>query len=199
MKIGIMGGTFDPIHNGHIVLAKSAYEQFNLDKVLVMPSANPPHKVNIVEAKAAQRSEMVKLAIEGIPYLEYSGIELERGGYIYSVDTLTMLKKQNPENEYYFIIGADSLFSLENWYRPDELLKTTNVIAAKRGDKDNHDLRRQIDYLRHKYCASIYLLDIPKIDISSRNIRQMISDKKDISNLVPSTVYNYIKKVKLYD
>ena len=199
MKVGIMGGTFDPIHNGHMLLAKKAYEQYQLDKVLIMPSANPPHKKESVTASAKERGDMSRLAASNLPFLEYSGIELERSGYIYSADTLTILKNENPKTDYYFIIGADSLFSLEHWYHPETLLGLTHVLAANRGEKDNEEVQVQIDYLNKKYHACISLLNIPKIDISSSKIRHMIQEKKEVSGMLPQNVYDYIREAGVYD
>ena len=111
MKTGIMGGTFDPIHNGHILIARSAYEKVGLDKVLFMPSGNSYMKKNVLDV--SKRVEMVRLAIADFPYFELSSIEAQRQGNTYTYDTLEQLTKQNPKDEYYFIMGADSLFSIE--------------------------------------------------------------------------------------
>ena len=114
-KIGILGGTFNPIHNGHLMLAKEAYEQHNLDKVWIMVSPNPPHKAGTTIVDVTDRNNMVKAAIEPYDFMEFSDYEQRRVGFIYTAETLTLLKKDYPENEYYFIIGGDSLENIEKW------------------------------------------------------------------------------------
>lgn len=198
MKVGIMGGTFDPIHKGHLVLAKDAYQQFHLDTVLVMPSGNPPHKKNQVIASVEQRKAMVQLAIAHDSRLQYSGIEMEREGYIYTVDTLRILTEQHPENEYYFILGADSLFSIEAWHQPEELLQLTHMIAASRGSHDDIAVLRQITYLTYRYHAQIHLLHIEPMPFSSREIRTWYKEGKEIASFVPTPVLQYIKEEGLY-
>ena len=121
-RIGIMGGTFDPIHMGHLILGEKAYEQFSLDQVLFMPAGNPPHKRNRAgRASDEQRVEMVRRAINGNPHFALSLIEMNEEGYTYTYRTLENLKKEHPDTDYYFIIGADSLFSFETWMEPGRI------------------------------------------------------------------------------
>src|SRR5690554_331928 len=117
-KIGILGGTFDPIQNAHLVLAECSYEQFDLDRVWFMPSKNPPHKINKYIESKEHRSNMIKLAIEDNPHFEFSDFELMRQGLTYTTDTLLMLNQEYTDVKFYFIIGEDSLFDLENWKKP---------------------------------------------------------------------------------
>ena len=135
MKIGIMGGTFNPIHNGHIALAQKAYEDLKLDKVLFMPSGTSYLKQNVLSAK--HRVEMVRRAILPYSYFELSLIEVNRAGNTYTYETLQQLKCENPNIEYYFIIGADSLFNIDGWKCPERLLKTCTILAAYRDGKTN--------------------------------------------------------------
>lgn len=132
-KIGIMGGTFDPIHVGHLILGEKAYEQLGLDKILFMPAGNPPHKRNRKgRASDEQRVEMVNLAIQGNPHFELSLIEMNAEGFTYTYCTLETLKKQNPDTDYYFIIGADSLYNFATWMEPARICQACTIVVATR-------------------------------------------------------------------
>ena len=198
MKVGILGGTFNPIHNGHITLGVEAARQLALNHVLVMPSANPPHKVGVGIADAKHRSAMVKLAVEPYPELVFSDFELQREGKIYSADTLALLKADHPENEYYFIIGADSLFSIEKWYHPERVSALCYIVAAGRNQQNMAALRKQKDYLAEKYDAKIELLEFPDIPISSTMIREKAAAGEAIDAFVPEAVAQYIAENNLY-
>lgn len=198
-KIGILGGTFNPIHNGHIALGKAAYEQFHLDKILVMVSKTPPHKLRENIPDAGIRSQMIKLAIAEYDFMEYSDFELQREGYIYTADTLTLLTAQNPDDEYYFIIGGDSLDYLEHWYHPEIILQKSIILASGRGALQNRKLDEQIAYLKHKFpYADIRKIMLKDIPYSSTEIRSSVFHGKDISSMVDSRVYDYMKEKKLY-
>ena len=128
-----MGGTFDPIHMGHLILGEQSYEQLSLDKVLFMPSGNPPHKRNRAgRASDRQRVDMVRLAISDNPHFELSLAEMHEKGYTYTYRTLEELKEQNPDTDYYFIIGADSLFSFEEWKEPGRICDACTLVVAVR-------------------------------------------------------------------
>ena len=132
-KIGIMGGTFDPIHMGHLILGEQSYEQFQLDKVLFMPSGNPPHKRDRAgRASDNQRVDMVRLAIEDNPHFELSLAEMHETGYTYTYRTLEELKEYNPDTDYYFIIGADSLFAFDEWMEPERICRACTLVVAVR-------------------------------------------------------------------
>ena len=120
-RIGILGGTFDPIHNGHLRLGKRAYEEFELESIWFMPSGVPPHKKDHRITEGKMRRDMVKLAIADTPCFLYSDFELKRKGDTYTAQTLTLLHRERPEDEFYFIIGADSLYEIEHWYHPELL------------------------------------------------------------------------------
>lgn len=199
MKIGILGGTFDPIHKGHLVLARCAKEQFLLDEVWVMPSANPPHKNGTVCASVENRCEMVKLAIKGCSYLRYSGFECEREGYSYSSDTLRLLHEEYPEEEFYFIIGGDSLFAIETWHEPARVMSQCVLLASMREEHDETEIRKQIAYLEGKYTCDIRLLRIPRMDVSSHELRQMLANGQSAADWVPKEVQDYIKENRLYE
>ena len=197
-KTGIMGGTFNPIHYGHLLLAENAYEQFGLDEVLFMPSNNPPHKKMTPVIDGARRAEMVRLAIEGNPHFAFSGEELTREGNTYTSDTLEILAEREPDTQFYFIIGGDSLNQFESWRRPEVILKLACVLAAERDGMSLQRTRQKIEYLNVKYHADVRLLLIPNIEISSHDIRQRAEVGHSIRYLLPESVREYILENGLY-
>lgn len=198
-RIGILGGTFNPIHIGHLILAEYAYEKFDLEKVFLMPAGNPPHKNLNSVITTKQRIVMTSLAIAGNKNLELSTIETDRDEITYTCDTLTCLHGQHPDTEFYFILGADSLFNIETWKNPGMICRYATLIAAVRDDMNKEEIEKQIQYLKQKYNAVVYLLDTPNIEISSKMIRSRVHDKKTIKYLVHPDVEAYIYKNKLYD
>jgi nicotinate-nucleotide adenylyltransferase len=197
-KVGIMGGTFDPIHIGHLILAENAYEKYHLDSVLMMPNGDPPHKTEHIITPSRHRIRMVQLAIEDNGHFELSTAETEGGGLKYTCVTLEALKSKNPNTEYYFILGADSLFSIEKWREPEKIFRLCTVLAATRYHLEDRKIENQIEYLSRKYCARIARLDTPNIDVSSRMIRTLVTEKKTIKYYVPKDVEQYIYKNNLY-
>lgn len=199
MKIGIMGGTFDPIHNGHLMLGEYAYRQFCLDEVWFMPNGNPPHKSNdIIESQTNHRVEMVRRAIAEKDYFSLQLYEVENKEVNYSYKTMEHFKKAYPEYTFYFIIGADSLFSIEKWVHPEILLRDCIVLAAYRDDTGTDEMLSQIQYLNEKYGADIRLLNTPNVDISSSDIRERIKDGLSIRKMVPEAVFDYIEENQLF-
>ena len=199
MKIGIMGGTFDPIHKGHLMLGEYAKEQYKLDEIWFMPNGNPPHKLNSnIESQTNHRVEMVKLAIRDYDNFKVQLYEVERTEVNYSYLTMQHFNEKYSNDEFYFIIGADSLFAFETWKHPELLVKTCKILAAYRDGKNTSEMEEQIQYLNQKYGAEILLLNTPNVDISSSGIRRMIKDNEDISNLVPETVFSYIQSNNLF-
>lgn len=199
MKIGILGGTFDPIHNAHLALGRYAKEEFNLDQIWIMPNGNPPHKSDhSIESKTDHRVEMARLAIANEKDFYLQLYEVERMETNYSYLTMQHFKKTYPEHEFYFIIGADSLFTLESWKHPEQLLEACIVLAAYRNGKDTADMQKQIQYLNRKFNADIRLLHMPDIDISSTEIRSDLKKHESIQALVPKAVFDYIVKNQLF-
>ena len=198
-KIGIMGGTFDPIHIGHLILGEKAYQQFGLEKIMFMPSGNPPHKQHR-EGRATdeQRVEMVRRAIEDNPHFALSLEEMNADGYSYNYRTLERLKGQNPGVEYYFIIGADSLFDFDGWKEPGRICQAAKLLVAGRNHVEKPRLISQMKYLGEKYNGEFFLLDIPNLDISSKMLRKWIAESESILYYVPDSVYTYIKEQKIY-
>lgn len=200
MRIGIMGGTFDPIHNGHLMLGKAALEQFSLDEVWFMPNGNPPHKKSAsIQSDAGKRAAMTSLAIEGYPAFRLETYEVCREGVSYSYETLEYFKRSRREDKFYFIIGADSLFAIESWAEPKRIFSVCTILAAYRDEIDTPDkIQTQILYLKEKYGAKIRFLEAPLMKISSHELREMLRQGKNVAGYLPEKVENFIKKEGLY-
>ncbi len=198
-KIGIMGGTFDPIHNGHLRLARQAYYEYRLDFVWFMPSGHPPHKKDHQITDSAVRCQMVEAAIAGYPYFCCSDFEVKRSGDTYTAQTLQLLRQEYPNEEFYFIIGADSLYEIENWYHPEKVMEQAILLVAGRHYQKSHkSMTEQIAYLKEKYGAAIYLLHCDIYDVASAQIRSMISEGISVQAYVPDPVFRYIREHHLY-
>ncbi len=196
-RIGIMGGTFDPIHNAHLALAQRAYEQFALDCVWLLPNGNPPHKRDRKQADVDCRMEMVRLAIEGIPYLELCELERCDQGYHYTYETLRILNENWSDTQFYFILGADSLFDFEQWREPAVISRECVLLAATR-DCDRARIEEKIRELQAEFGADVRILDTPNMDVSSEAIRDRIGRGERITELVPAPVEEYIRRTGLY-
>lgn len=197
-KTGIMGGTFNPIHNGHLTLARKAREQFSLDEVLFMPCGEPYMKAAQKVEAGRVRAEMTARAIQDEPYFFLSTIELEHHGNTYTYETLEYLKKENPDTEYYFIMGADNLFQITRWAMPERIFKNCRILAAVRDDKTVADMEEQIRHLQQDYRAAIYLLKTDCMDVSSSDIRRKVAEGESIDEYVPASVRSYIVEKGLY-
>lgn len=201
MRIGIMGGTFDPIHNGHLMIAEAAYSQFQLDEVWFMPNGNPPHKAKQdIGSDASHRVEMVRLAIMEHAGFRLETYEAEKKDVSYSYATMEHFKKLYPKDDFYFIIGADSLFSIEQWVQLERIFPTCTILAAYRDEIDTpEEMQSQIEYLEGKYHAKIELLPSPLLRVSSSQIRRYCMQHIGIKELVPYQVEEYIRKEGLYE
>ncbi|MGE5679928.1 MAG: nicotinate-nucleotide adenylyltransferase [Bacillota bacterium] len=188
-RIGILGGTFDPIHHGHLITAQALLEIRNLDKIVFIPCFISPHKTNGGNSAALDRLNMVKLATEGIPYFDYSAIEVMRQGISYTVDTLRELKEQYDEVE--LVIGMDNLEKFYTWKEPDEIIMLAKLIVM-----DREANRRQIP--EDKYYQAAIFIKTPKIDISATVIRQRVRDNLPIDFLVPEKIKEYILTNNIY-
>lgn len=197
-KVGIMGGTFNPVHIGHLILAENAYEQFNLETILFMPLKIPPHKRHDHIASDEHRVNMLEYSILDNPHFELSRIELDRGNITRTCDTLTFLKNNNPDTDYYFILGADSIFQIESWKKPDIIFDSATIVVARRNCLTDDNLMSHISLLSKKYNAKIEILDTPNIDLSSKLIRERVLNASTINYYVQPDVRKYIDKHNLY-
>jgi nicotinate-nucleotide adenylyltransferase len=189
-KIGIFGGTFDPIHLGHLITAQSVREIRELEKIIFIPAFISPHKSEIKTSSAEDRLNMIKLAIDGISFFDYSNIEIEKGGVSFTVDTLKELKKNNDDLE--FIIGYDNIFEFNTWKDPDEIMKLAKVIVLKR--RSSHPPQFKDIY----YNQAIFV-QTRGIEISATDLRERVKKGQPINFLVPQKVMEYIYKHKLYN
>ena len=211
MKIGILGGTFDPVHFGHLRTAEEIGEFFELEKVYLIPSNKPPHKKGRVISSFQDRLYMIKCAIEDSDRLDVLDIEGRRSGYSYTIDTLRELTSDNyfgKQVQIYFIIGSDAFMEIETWKEYKELFKYANFVIVKRSGYNNIDrLIRKInlfesqkhkDMIRLSTGKSIYMVKVTYMDISSTQIRELVKKGKSISFLLPEKVKEYILKKGLY-
>ena len=201
-KIGIMGGTFDPIHIGHLLIAEQAFQQFALDKVLFMPAGNPPHKKNR-EGRATneQRMEMARMAIENNPHFELSLMEMNESnesGYSYTYITLEKLKERHPDTEYYFIIGADSLYDFKGWAMPERICACATILVATRNHTDEKLLDYELQMNSSWFNGRFEKLIIDNIDISSQQLRKWIREGKSVRYYTPDSVIAYINEHQIY-
>jgi nicotinate-nucleotide adenylyltransferase len=187
MKIGILGGTFNPIHIGHLILAEEAREKLSLDEIIFVPAYLPPHKDSADIAPAKQRLEMVKVAIRTNRKFSVSDIEIKRDGRSYTIDTLRAFKEIYPRDELYFIIGSDLLKYLDEWKELKDIIAMVKFIAATRPG-----------YALEKIPSYISTLPIRAVDVSGFEIREAIRQGKSFRYLVPEAVFRYICKKRLY-
>lgn len=198
-RIGIMGGTFDPIHYGHLMLAEQIRTSFHLDQVLFIPVGKAPHKDSNETANKTNRFEMTKLAIQSNPYFLVSDIEINKKGVTYTIDTIKTIKaKLKPEDSLYFITGADALLLLESWKDYADLIKRVNFIGATRPGVNTDALSAKIDSLKLRFNVQIELCFIPALAISSTEIRERVDQEKSIKYLLPESVETYIHDHFLY-
>lgn len=192
-KVGIMGGTFDPIHIGHLLVAEAAREDYHLDEVWFMPSHIPPHKEQ-AGSSGQQRLQMVQAAIEGHPSFKLIDIEIRRGGISYTIDTVKELKQQYTEVDFYFIIGADMVNYLPHWERIEELAALVTFIGVKRPGSELR-LEELPEYLQR----NVRLAQMPQMDLSSTAIRERVASGRSIRYMVPESVYQIIVRSGAYE
>ena len=193
-----MGGTFDPIHNAHLVLAECAYREYVLDQVWMLPNGNPPHKRDLEQQTVQHRAAMIRLAIQGRPYLSLCEMEISGREYHYTYETLRRLNAQHPDTDFYFIMGADSLLDFEDWVHPELISRECRILAAVRDGCGQKELRSHIRGLEERVGAQIYLLHTPDMEVASSQIREKLRRGEDASGDLPEEVLRYIKEHRLY-
>ncbi len=189
MRIGIFGGSFDPIHLGHLILVEQCRDQAQLDRVLLIPAPRPPHKINKAEASFDERLDMLNLAISGNPHLHLETCERDRPGLSYTVDTLKFLQQRDPNNEWFLILGGDSVRDFDTWREPEEIAKLAGLLIV---DRPGTEGVRPPDYCRYQRITS------PLIDISSTDIRARVRAKRSSRYFMPESVVEYIETHALY-
>lgn len=201
-KIGIMGGTFNPIHNGHLVTAQEALSQFKLDKVIFIPTGNPPHKIENEVASAEDRYIMTVIATSSNSNFFVSKMEIDRKGESYTIDTVRQLRKIYGKNSLlYFITGADAILEILTWKNTGEIVSLCKFIAATRPGYNLsriEDLRKRLFSKAGATDKKIYVMEIPALSISSTDIRNRVKHNRPIDYLLPEGVSNYILKHGLY-
>ena len=201
VRVGLIGGSFDPIHVGHLSIAREVRERLDLERMVFLPAGQPPHKLGKRLADAEHRLAMVRLAIAGHHHLTVSRVDMDRPGPCYSVDTVRLLRDQfrsawGAETQIYFTIGADSLIELPTWYQPRELLRLCTVVAVGRPGYDVGP--GELERLLPGAPPVLYLTLNTPVDVSSTDIRQRVVEGRSIRGLVPEAVERYIEQYGLY-
>lgn len=198
MKIGVLGGTFDPVHIGHLEIAGEARRTLNLQEVVLVPAGQPPFKPNRLITPSEQRLKMLYLAVANTPELKVSTIEIERPGPSYTADTLAELKgRYGVDDELFFILGWDSLEQLPEWYQPSRIIELCRLVAVPRPERSRPSLE-ELEARVPGISKRVVFLEKPEIDISSSQIRELAARGKTIEHLVPGPVAQYIREHKLY-
>lgn len=197
MKIGLYGGTFDPIHIGHLIVMENTLNFMDLDKIIVLPSSNPPHKQNKKKTVTNIRVEMVKAAIKDNEKLELSTFESHDDSVVYTHQTLDYFKNKYPDDEFYYIMGEDSFMTIDSWRNYEKILNDNLIVFARTSIEEDSDLVKKVDFIK-KDNANIYLIDNLNINISSTLIRELVKNNKSIKYLVPDSVRELIKEYGLY-
>lgn len=194
MRLGIMGGTFDPIHFGHLFMAQEAAEYADLDRVLFVPSGTPPHKHDPRMASNIDRYEMTCLAVSDDPLFDVSRVETDRQGRSYTVETLKLLHDIYPHDDLFFIMGDDSALDIVNWREPFEIARIATLLSVGRPGAS----REKIAYLPAEIRGALRLVDAPKLELSSTDIRERITSGRSVRYMLPDSVIRYIYEHDLY-
>ena len=197
-RIGLMGGTFNPIHYGHLLIAENAYEQYHLDEVIFIPTGQSPHKDARQFLRADERMEMIRLAIADNPHFSCSDYEIRTEGISYTYLTVQAFYEPAEERELFFIMGADSLAYFDAWMRPDKISRMSTILAAVRDGLNMEELLPIRESLQQKYGTKIGFINTPNFSVSSRMIRHRMEKGHSIRYLVPEAVERYLKEHRVY-
>ena len=197
-KIGIMGGTFNPIHIGHLMLADRVKDDCGLDEIWMIPTGCSYMKKDVAVLPGEERYQMISLAIESREWMKCLDIEINRAGYTYSYETLEQLNEMYQENEFYFIFGADCLFSIENWKCPERIFNACKIIAAVRNDASTEEMQQKKQALENQFGSQITLYHFPRLEISSTELRERIRMGKSVNYFIPEKVISYISDKGFY-
>ena len=199
IRTGILGGTFDPIHTGHLQLAKNAMDAFDLDELILMPSGVPAYKEALHQVTpAVHRLAMVKLAAQDCPGMSVSDMEIRREGNTYTADTLEELCRLYPQKDFFFIVGSDSLDYMDRWYHPERIFARTRILVAKRSTQTDDAVLEKIRSLSREFDARIDIIPGAVADLSSTMIRRLAAEGASIRGYVPEKVAGYIERERLY-
>ena len=197
-RIGILGGTFDPIHMGHLMLAEWVKSEMCLDEIWLIPNGISRMKADQKLAPAKDRLQMTKLAAKGNAQFKCLDLEIKREGYTYSYETLEELSSAHPEDVFYFILGADCLYTIENWKSPEKLFRCCKLVATVRNDISLEDMEVKKEELMRRFGGEIILLPFLRISISSTVIRERLKQEMSVRYMVPDNVLDYIEEKGLY-
>lgn len=197
-KIGIMGGTFDPVHNGHLLIAENACEQLELDEVHFIPTGRSPHKQGKQITDGVHRLRMVELAIADNPAFVADERELRSDALSYSYLTLQQMHRDFPHDELYFIMGGDSLRDFKTWYHPEQICACAILVAAIRDECDRDHLMAYAEELKTLYSADVRLIETPNLSVASSELRRRVATGETIRYQVPEPVRAYIQDNRLY-
>lgn len=198
MKTGVFGGTFNPVHNGHIMLAEYCMDSVGLDRIIMIPTAVPPHKISNNLASENDRLNMCKLACRGKENFFVSDIEIKRQGKSYTYETLTQLKEIYPDDHLYTIMGADMFLTLNRWKNPEIIFEKSSIITIPRDEENKHELENFYNKVLKAMGASSVILPNPVMSVSSTFIRENLDNFNLISDMLDKGVYDYIIKNNLY-
>ena len=197
MRLGLYGGTFDPVHIAHLLLAESCREQMRLDEVWFIPTGSPPHKVGVQIAPAKARREMLELALAGLPQFHVSRIELDRPGPHYTGETLRQVQIDRPDDELFLLIGADSLHELHTWREPAEIARLAQIVAINRGEASLGAVAGDFD-LPSGDRITLETVQMPAIGVSATDLRRRVAEGRSIRFQTPRAVEQYIRAHRLY-
>ena len=197
-KIGIMGGTFNPIHNGHLALAQHVLDDLCMDEIWFVPTGVSYMKANVQMVSAQERYHMTELAVAANEKMKCLDLELKRTGYTYTYETLEQLRQEYPDDSFYFIFGADCLFEMEHWRAPERIFSACTIVAATRNGTSIEVMKEKMEELTREYHADIILYPFLNLEISSTELRETVRQGKSIRYLVPDSVASYIQEKRFY-